>query len=208
MKLTLLLIIANILVFAYSIFNPNLINQYGFDTKGFLSGNYYLIATSLFLHANLSHLANNMIALFFLGWTIERNVSKWKYLAAYFGAGFLGDLSVFVPIFGYTDAIAIGASAAISGLVGLGTFVCPSKFVIFPSALPLPFVVAGAIYFLVTLSNIFIPSQVAYPAHLFGAIGGALFGLIWGENRIKRLMVFILLLVLVSNIPLAIGYFL
>lgn len=209
MKLTALLIIINIIAFAYSLANPDYyIKNYGFNSKNFLSGNYYIIITSMFLHANLGHLVGNMIALFFLGWTIERNVSMWKYLLVYFASGAFANFSVMLPIFGYNaSTIAIGASAAISGLVGLGTFVCPGKFVIFPTALPLPFVVAGAIYLLVNLSSLFVPSEVAYSAHIFGMIGGAVFGLLFGENRRKRLSVFILLLTLISTLPLVTGYF-
>jgi len=209
MKLTLFLIILNIIAFLYSLTNFDYyIENYGFNPKNFSSGNYYVLITSMFLHANLGHLIGNMIALFFLGWTIENNVSGWKYLLVYFSSGALSNLSVMLPIFGYTsETIAIGASAAISGLVGLGTFVCPGKFVMFPTALPLPFVVGGAIYLLVNLSNLFIPSNVAYSAHILGMLSGALFGLAWGEDRKKRLFVFILLLILISTSPLIIGYF-
>lgn len=209
MKLTLFLIALNIIAFLYSLTNFDFyLKNYGFNSKNFLSGNYEIILTSMFLHANLGHLIGNMIALFFLGWTMENNVSKWKYLLVYFSSGALSNLSVMLPIIGYSqETIAIGASAAISGLVGLGTFVCPGKFVIFPTALPLPFVVAGAMYLLVNLSNIFAPSDVAYSAHIFGMISGALFGLIWGKDRRRRLFVFILLLILISTSPLIIGYF-
>ena len=209
MKLTLLIIALNIIAFAYSLTDFDYyLKNYGFSQKNFLSGNYHVILTSTFLHANFSHLVANMIALFFLGWTIERNVSKWKYILVYFSSGALSSLSVMLPIFGYTpETIAIGASAAISGLVGLGAFVCPGKFVIFPSPIPLPFVVAGAMYLLANLSSLFTPSQVAYEAHIFGIIIGALFGLLWGEDRSKRLFIFILLLILISASPFIISYF-
>ena len=209
MKLTLFLIALNIIAFIYSLTDLDYyIKNYGFNQKSFLSGNYYVILTSIFLHANFSHLITNMIALFFLGWTIESNVSKWKYILVYFSSGALSSFSVMMPIFGYTpETIAIGASAAISGLVGLGTFVCPGKFVIFPPAIPLPFVAAGALYLLSNLSNLFTPSHVAYEAHIFGIIIGALFGLLWGKDRRKRLFIFILILILISASPFIIDYF-
>jgi len=209
MKLTLFFIILNVLAFFYSLTDFDYyIKNYGFNTKNFLSGNYHTIFTSIFLHASLRHLVGNMVALFFLGWTIEKNVGRWQYLLVYFSAGALSNLSILLPIFSYTpQTIAIGASAAISGLVGLGAFVCPGKFVIFPSIIPLPFVIAGAIYLLANLNNLFTPSEVAYSAHIFGMIVGALFGLLWGEDRKKHLFVFILLLVLISASPFFIGYF-
>lgn len=209
MKLTLFLISINVIAFAYSLTSFDyFINNYGFSPKNFLSGNYYIVITSMFLHANFAHLIGNMIALFFLGWTVEKSVSSWKYLLVYFASGTVANLSAMLPLFGFSAAtIAVGASAAISGLVGLGTFVCPGKFVIFPSVLPLPFVVAGAMFLLANISNIFTPSEIGYSAHIFGMIGGANFGLIWGEDRKKRLAVFILLLILIPLSPWIIGYF-
>ncbi len=209
MKLTLLLIALNVIAFLYSSADFDYyIKNYGFNSKNFLSGNYYVMITSMFLHLNLGHLVGNMIALFFLGWTIEKNVNNWLYLFVYFLSGAFANLSIMLPIFGYTpQTVAIGASAAIAGLVGLGTLMCPGKFVIYPTALPLPFIVAGAIFLLVNLSNIFVPSIVAYPAHVFGMLSGGFFGLLFGEDRKKRLFVFVLLLVLISTLPLFIGYF-
>jgi rhomboid protease GluP len=148
-----------------------------------------------------------MLALFFLGIVVERKVKYWKYLLVYLFSGILGNLSLLIPFFGYSkDTIAIGSSAALSGLVGLGTFSFPYEPVIFPTPFPIPFVLAGAIYFLVNLSNIFTPSNIAYSAHLFGLLGGSLFGLIWGKNRRKKISVFILLLLLITGMPLFIGY--
>lgn len=209
MKLTLFLVALNVIAFLFSLANFDYyIQNYGFNQKNFLSGNYYIIITSMFLHASFGHLISNMIALFFLGWAIEKNTNAWQYIIAYFSSGAVSNLSVMLPIFGYTsETIAIGASAAISGLVGLGAFICPGKFVLFPTALPLPFIVAGAIYLLVNLSNLFVPSQVAYSAHIIGMLTGALFGLIWGEDRKKRLFAFTLLLILIPISPLVIAYF-
>jgi rhomboid protease GluP len=208
MKLTLLLITINIFVFFFSLSNFDFyLTNFGFSIDNLLSGKIYVLVTSMFLHASFLHLAGNMIALFLLGWTIEKNVSKWKYILVYFVSGILGNLAAFIPIFGYdSSTIAVGASAAISGLVGMGIFVCPGKMVIFPSIIPLPFVLAGAIYFLSNLSNLFEISNIGYPAHILGMMTGAMFGLIWGENRIKRLFLFVFLLILVLTLPLIIDY--
>lgn len=210
MKITLSLILINTLIFFFTLANLEyFILTYGFNVKNFLEGNHSILITSIFLHADFLHLASNMVALFFLGLTIERNVKAWQYLTVYFLSGIAGNFSLFFPFFGYSpQSIAIGASAAIAGLVGLGTFICPGKLVFFPSFFPLPFVLAGAIYFLITLSELFAVSYIAYPAHLFGLVGGAIFGLAWGRNRIKRLSIFILLLLLISGLPLMIGYLL
>ncbi|MEM7821560.1 MAG: rhomboid family intramembrane serine protease [Candidatus Aenigmatarchaeota archaeon] len=212
-NLTLLLILTNIAVFAISsngfVINEKYALEYGFSINNFLNGNYHTLITSFFLHADIYHLVFNMIALFFLGLSLESKVKKSRYLTAYFLGGIIGNLSVFIPIFGYTtESISVGASAAISALVGLGTFVCPGRLVIFGSLIPIPFVLAGAIYFLFTLSMLFEASQIAYPAHLFGMIAGSFLGFVWGKKRIKRLIIFISICILIILLPYLIELFL
>ena len=202
MKLTLALIAINVAVFFLSLSNPAYFIGFAFSVESFLAGNYYNVVTAMFLHASLMHLAGNMIALFLLGWALEKEIKAWQYLLAYFAGGIFGNLSLFIPLFGYSpQTIALGASAAISGLVGIGIFMCPGKLVVFPSIIPLPFALAGAIYLLSTMSNIFMPSEVAYSAHLLGFSAGAMLGLIWGENRKKRLLIFITLLAMFLFLP-------
>lgn len=203
MKITLILVALNVLIFLSSLTNLDYyISTYGFSPAGFLAGDYKTVITSMFIHANLLHIAGNMFALLVLGLAVEKKVKPEQYILAYFLSGFAGILSLFVPMFGYSpDAIAVGASAAISGLVGLGIFVCPGKLVAFPAILPLPFSLAGAIYLLATLSGLLAPGYVAYSAHLFGFLAGVLFGLMWGEKRIARLVIFVALLLLIVALP-------
>lgn len=201
------MIVLNVAVFIATL--PNLdyfVANYGFSVDNFLAGKYYVVLTSMFLHAGLSHLIWNMFALFVLGWVVEKRATKWQYLAAYFAAGLVGTLHMLVPFFGYSaGTAAVGASAAISGLVGLGIFMCPGKFVLFPTLLPIPFALAGAIYLLSTISNLFIPSYVAYSAHLVGFMAGSLLGFVWSKDRFKRLFVFVALLLLIVFLPTIIG---
>lgn len=198
MKITLSLIVINVLIFLY-IPSTEFLESFAFSINNFLSGKYYILITSMFLHANLLHMINNMVALFLLGWAIEKKVKGWQYILVYFLGGIFGNLAMF--FFYSPDTLAVGASAAISALIGLGTFVCPGKLVMFPAVIPIPFVVAGAIYFLSTSSLLFAASNIAYPAHLAGLIVGASFGLIWGGNRIKSMIIFISISLLIILLP-------
>jgi rhomboid protease GluP len=203
MKLTTALIFINILVYvSTSLGGLNyFIIKYGFQTDEFLNGDYYRIITSLFLHANVAHLGFNMLALLLLGSSLEKKVSPIRYLTVYFVGGIIGNLAMFIPFFYSKDSIGVGASGAISALVGLGTFLCPGKLVIFPAVLPLPFVVAGASYFLLTATNLFTPSEIGYSVHMVGMIIGMIFGLIWSKNWIRGILIFILALVLIIILP-------
>ena len=198
MKVTIALILINILVFVFTAPELNyFIENYGFQTSTFLRGEYYRIITSLFLHANLLHLGFNMLSLFLLGTSLEKKIDPFRFILVYFVGGMIGNLGMFLPFFP-PDTIGVGASGAISALVGLGTFLCPGKLVIFPSILPLPFVVAGAIFFLITAMNLFTPqSEIGYQVHMIGLIVGMIFGMIWGRNWLRGVLIFILVLVLI-----------
>jgi len=204
MKITLFLILINIIVFVYSLTNfEYFIDNYGFSVNAFLSGHPETLITSLFLHGSFIHLASNMIALLFLGGAVESKVKSWQYILVYFLAGVVGNLSFFIPIFGY-DAmtIGVGASGAISGLVGLGIFISPGKLTMFPFIIPIPFAIAGAIFLLTTSALLFsTQEQIAYPAHLLGIAAGAAFGFAWSKHRIKNLIIFIFLVALIIALP-------
>lgn len=200
MRLTLILILINVFVFLYTLTNfEYYITEYGFSSGSFLAGRYGIVGTAMLLHAGSGHLFFNMIALFFLGSSLEKKVEAWKYLLVYLLGGIIGNLAMLV--FFPPDTIGVGASGAISALVGLGAFFCPGKLVFFQSIIPMPFVVAGALYFLTTAMNLFVPSQIAYPVHFVGMIVGSVFGLIWSKERTKRIFIFVITLLLIVLLP-------
>lgn len=206
MKVTSSLILLNIIIFVFTFpIRIHTINEYGFRPAAFLRGEYHLILTSLFIHFDMAHLIFNMVALFLLGTSLEKKIDTIRYLLVYFVGGIIGNLTMLIPFFYSPESVGIGASGAISGLVGLGTFFCPGKLVIFPSVLPLPFVVAGALYFLSTALNLFTPSQIGYPVHMIGLLIGMVFGLLWSKNWIKGILIFVITLVLIILLPLILG---
>jgi len=144
-----------------------------------------------------------MIALFLLGTSLEKKVGHGKYLLVYFLGGIIGNLVMLIPFLYSPDTIGVGASGAISALVGLGMFLCPGKLVIFPSVIPLPFVIAGALYFLSTTMDLFVPEDITigYPVHMMGIIVGSVFGLSWSENWKRSVLIFIVTLILILLLP-------
>lgn len=83
---------------------------------------FYRLFTYMFLHANTSHLFNNMLVLFFLGDNLERAAGKWKYLIIYFASGIIaGIVSMGYNMFNGYNTISVGASGAIFGVVGAMT---------------------------------------------------------------------------------------
>ena len=205
MKLTVALVIINVVIFFLTLFfglRPS-IDGFGFKPSSFMEGKVYTIVTAMFLHSSFAHIFFNMVAFFLLGSSLEKELGRTKYLLVYFLGGILGNLVMLVPFLYTPDTIGVGASGAISALVGLGMFVCPGKLVIFPSIIPLPFVIAGSLYFLSTTMNLFVPAdaQIGYPVHMMGIIVGSVLGLIWSKNWKRSILIFIISLILILSLP-------
>lgn len=82
-------------------------------------GEYYRIFTSMFLHFGFEHLINNMITLAAIGWTLESEIGKVKFLIIYLTSGIGGTLlSMWHDIHTGDYSVAAGASGAIFGLIG------------------------------------------------------------------------------------------
>jgi len=124
------LVVVNILIFAYGALSNTqnaIISQYGFVPNGLFKDGYFAdsivrMFTSMFVHANISHVGFNMFALAYMGGFAERSIGKPKYIALYLLAGlggalFDGVISSFA--LGNGDSILIGASGAISGIMGI-----------------------------------------------------------------------------------------
>lgn len=81
-----------------------------------LSGAWWMLFTSLFIHAGPVHLLDNMFALWLFGRRAERILGIWTALAVYLAAGLTGGI---VSLAAYPERWTAGASAAIIGLFGV-----------------------------------------------------------------------------------------
>lgn len=85
---------------------------------------YYRILTSIFLHFGIQHLLNNMVMLGALGWNLEREIGKVRFLIIYFVSGIAGNiLSMYLNIIHDVQVVSAGASGAIFGLMGALVYV-------------------------------------------------------------------------------------
>ncbi len=129
--ITLLLMIVNGLIFAYGILSNSqdqIISHYGFVPDNLfrynhpLSDNIIRLFSSMFIHANIAHIAFNLLALAYLGGFAERSIGKPRYLLIYLSAGVAGALLhgiIASFILGNGSSVLIGASGAISGIMGI-----------------------------------------------------------------------------------------
>ncbi|MDE1726698.1 MAG: rhomboid family intramembrane serine protease [Thaumarchaeota archaeon] len=126
------LITINALIFAYGILSNSqhdIIARYGFipnelfrDTNSPLSDSLLRLFTSMFIHANIAHIAFNLFALAYMGGFAERSIGVPRFITLYIAAG-LGGALLHGVVSSYAlssgDSILIGASGAISGILGV-----------------------------------------------------------------------------------------
>lgn len=124
------LVVVNILVFAYGIFSNtqnSIISNYGFVPnelfkEGYLSDSILRLFTSMFIHAGIAHIAFNLFALAYMGGFAERSIGRPKFIVLYLLAGLGGALFhgiIASYILGNGNSVLIGASGAISGILGI-----------------------------------------------------------------------------------------
>lgn len=126
------LVVINALVFAYGIASNEqhqIIAHYGFiPAELFLSNgtmwqdSLLRLFTSMFIHANIAHISFNLFALVYMGGFAERSIGIPRFLMLYILAGFGGGLLhgiVASYVLSSGDTILIGASGAISGILGV-----------------------------------------------------------------------------------------
>ena len=124
------LVVINIVIFAHGVFSNTqnaIISNYGFVPNslfkdGNLADSILRLFTSMFIHAGLAHIAFNLFALAYMGGFAERSIGKPKFIALYIIAGlggalFHGIIASFILGNGYS--VLIGASGAISGILGI-----------------------------------------------------------------------------------------
>ena len=155
--------------------------------------------TALFLHADWAHLLGNLVFLLIFGLPAERVMGPWRLLALFFLGGALANLFALLVI-GAPDRLIIGASGAVSAVIGayLALFPQARLGVVVPLGLFLEFVRAPASL----LIGVWAALQIvfAYIGPAFGAVAwaahaaGFLFGILFAiasrgaiARRLRRL---------------------
>ena len=118
---TICLAVINVIVFIISsTFMTWMIEKGAMVTEIVLkNGEYYRLFSSIFLHADVSHLMNNMLMLFLAGAVVENYTGHAFYFFLYMLSGLFGNMiSMAYEIQNDLRWISVGASGAIMGLVG------------------------------------------------------------------------------------------
>lgn len=147
----------------------------------------WMFVTHMFLHSGFAHLLFNLYALFIFGPLLEQKVGAKRWLTIYFVAGIIAAL---VHVFIYPESVAVGASAAIMGIIGALIILWPDLRLLLFFIIPTPLWIAGIIFAALDIFGIFYQQGVANLAHLVGLGIGLLFGLYFKKKRKKYRKVF------------------
>ena len=117
-----ILVAANVIVYLICTFTSNLLYNIGeLDAAAvLLRREYGRIIYSMFLHAGIDHLFNNMVILFFLGAMIEKVTGHIQLLLIYLLSGIGANIcSLLYKVMTMDSMASVGASGAIFGLDGV-----------------------------------------------------------------------------------------
>jgi membrane associated rhomboid family serine protease len=122
----------------------------------------WTLITTIFLHADVSHLLYNMFALVLFGMILENIIGQKRFLAIYFVSGFLASVG---SLFLYNGAV--GASGAIFGVLGTLALLRP-RLQVWVYFIPMPMIVAAIVWATGDIIGLFVPGRTANLAHLIG----------------------------------------
>jgi membrane associated rhomboid family serine protease len=175
-----IIIFINILVFVGVRINYDAIFTLGLIPSEVWSHPWQIV-TSMFTHYDFMHILFNMWSFYFLGSAILQILGAKRFWIIYMVGGIMGSL-VYI-LLGPKNSVAIGASGAIFALGGALAVLRPNmKVMFFPIPVPMPLWV-GILGSFVIIS--FMPN-VAWQAHLGGALFGALAGWFYRRNSFSQ----------------------
>jgi len=178
---TYLIIAVNILVFLQSITNPESYNQliqnYGLVPEQVTRGeNLLSLVTSMFLHADILHIALNMLFLFVSGDAVERELGNFRFLGLYLAFGIIAGL-FHAYLTSASTIPTIGASGAIFGVLAAFAILFPFRwlFRLF-GFIPIPMPAIIFVFITILTETAYVSSgvveNVAHTAHVGGFLAG------------------------------------
>ena len=199
-KTLLLILLCTLATISSAILKEELpIDMLYFSGENLIKGYFWTLITALFFHANIAHLAGNMLFLYVFGSTLEKEIGFSRMMIAFFLGG---ALSFVLSLFFYSyDTIMIGASAAIFTLVAIVMLIKPLKF---SWLFLMPLGLVAILYFIYNIFAAYYPqfgeSGIGYWGHIIGFLTGVPFGIAWSRGRWKRNLLITIILLLIYSV--------
>jgi membrane associated rhomboid family serine protease len=187
MSLTVILIITLVVVFALQCINDVYLRtflEHHLALTAFCLGKGWLwqLFTFQFLHAELTHIIFNLIAIWLFGRFCENVLGKSRFLVAYFGCGAVGGVlqgTLMLAFPNHFPPFVVGASAGASGLLAIWAMLLQSQEVRVNFILPMRAIVLLYISLGIALFFTLVPSYKGGPYAHAAHLGGMLAGIAW-----------------------------
>lgn len=175
MNILLIIIISFTVLISFKGFeNSVFFRNYEFHIGSIRSGEQFRMISSAFLHSDISHLAFNMLTLYFFAPVVYGYLGNLSFGLIYFGSLFFG--SLLTLYFHYKDYHyrAIGASGAVTGVLYSAILLQPDmNLYLFFIPIPIPAYIFGIGYLLYSIYGMKAKNDnIGHTAHFGGAIGG------------------------------------
>jgi membrane associated rhomboid family serine protease len=147
-------------------------------------GRVWTLLTAVFSHNALFHLLVNMIVLTSFGPPLEQLMGRGRFLRFYLVAGMLGSLAhvgVSSVLMERPAQAALGASAALAGVLLVFSLTFPKARVLFFLVIPMPAIVAAFVFIGIDVWGLIMQIEanggwpIGHGAHLGGALTGILY---------------------------------
>lgn len=175
MNTALLLTIAVTAIISYKGFNDTaFFRKYEFHIGSIRAGDQIRMISSAFLHADIAHLAFNMLTLYFFAPVVIAYLGSFSFLLIYFASLIFGSLLTLLLHKDEYSYRAIGASGAVTGILYSAILLQPDmKLYLFFIPIGIPAAVFGIGYLLYSIYGMKARrDNIGHSAHFGGAIGG------------------------------------
>lgn len=175
MDIILIAVIAITVLVSLKGFNDiSFFRKYEFHIGSIRAGEQYRMFSSAFLHADIAHLAFNMLTLYFFAPIAVRYLGNISFLLIYVGSLAFGSLLTLLlhkDDYGYR---AIGASGAVTGVLYSAILLQPDMDIyFFFIPIGIPAYIFGIVYLLYSIYGMKAKNDnIGHTAHFGGAIGG------------------------------------
>lgn len=179
---TLALIAINLLVFVFCGLggagwmtgNPaRLIEMGGNFSTATTGGEWWRLASAMFLHSGLLHVAMNMACLWDSGRVTEHLFGRWRFLLIYVAAGLVGSIA---SINWQQESVSVGASGAVFGVYAALAAALALNHELLPPTVTQRLRSGALVFMLFTLLSGFGKVGIDNAAHLGGLVAGAILG--------------------------------
>ena len=167
------IVAANVLISIKGFNDSYFFRKYQFHVGSIRAGEQIRMISSGSLHADLFHLAFNMIAFYSFAPVVTEALGNMSFLLVYFGSLIFGSLLTMVFHGNEYSYTAVGASGAVTGIIYSAILIDPNLELYLYGVIHVPTYLFGILYLLYSIYGMKSRTDnIGHTAHFGGAVGG------------------------------------